>query len=163
MRIRILVTFLGFLFFLLILPVLFYWGGRGLNNWLHLPNKWNGLAGIVTGTILSIVGILLAVWSAYYHVVLGKGTQVPFMPGHKLLNIGPYRFCRNPMVLGMTLAYTGLGLILQSPGVLLLNLIFLLLNLGYLKFVEEKELLTRYGQSYQHYKDDTPFFWPKLF
>lgn len=158
-KVRIPVALLGFFLFLAVFPTLFFWGGNLLDGWFKLPRGFTGAFFLPIGIVMVISGLILAVWSAYYHFFPGKGTQVPLMPGHKLLWCGPYRFCRNPMVLGMALAYTGLAFLLHSWGVMMINLGFQILNLLYLKLIEEKELEARYGDAYSQYKRATPFFW----
>jgi len=76
--------------------------------------------------------------------------------------MGPYAFCRNPMMLGELLYLTGLGLLLASPSFLALTwLAFFPVVVAYLKLVEEKELEARFGEAYLAYKRRVPFLIPR--
>lgn len=65
--------------------------------------------------------------------------------------------------MGVVLYYLGVGTLLESFTVGLLC--FLLALVGgslYHKFVEEKELLMRFGEKYKRYKEKTPFLIPRF-
>ena len=74
----------------------------------------------------------------------------------ELLISGPFRLCRNPMSFGTPLLYSGIGILLISPGIVILVAILGGLLLAYIKRVQEKELEIRFGASYKAYKEKTP-------
>ncbi len=70
----------------------------------------------------------------------------------RLIVSGPYRYVRNPMLLGMVLIVFGEALYTQSPGIFCyLAAFFLFLNLIMIPG-EECRLEERFGESYLRYK-----------
>src|SRR5262249_47099275 len=57
------------------------------------------------GLALLVAGAAVAVWCIATFVVQGRGTPAPFDAPRRLVAIGPYRYARNPM-------YVGVGLLL---------------------------------------------------
>jgi protein-S-isoprenylcysteine O-methyltransferase Ste14 len=91
---------------------------------------------------------------------LASGTPFPMLPTKKLIIVGPFKYCRNPMTLGTIIAYSGVVILIGSYTALSVIVIFSLMLLVYLKFIEEKELEMRFGQDYLEYKKNTPFILP---
>jgi len=75
---------------------------------------------------------------------------------------GPYRYVRNPMMIGVMLILLAEALLLQSWGIAIWFVVFLLLNLIYLPRVEEKGLEQRFGEDYRQYKAHVPRWIPRL-
>jgi len=120
------------------------------------PGAWRWAGGV-----LGTMGYLLAVWCVMLFIRVGEGTPLPFAHPRRLVIVGPYRYVRNPMVLGTVLFLLGNGLVLGSYGVLLYAvLIFLVMHLFVL--VEERSLARRFGAAYLTYRDQTPRWWPRL-
>ena len=109
------------------------------------------------------LGLLIVAWSTLTQAKIGRGTPVPVVPTQKLIVSGPYKLCRNPIQLGAMLYYLGIGIFFGSVkiGMVMLLLSFIL-GTCYHKFVEEKELLLRFGREYEEYKARTPFLLPKM-
>jgi protein-S-isoprenylcysteine O-methyltransferase Ste14 len=100
---------------------------------------------------------------AEIQIHIGKGTPVPLAPTQSLIITGPYKLCRNPIHFGTIIYYLGVGTLVGSLTVGIMNfLLGLILFSFYNKFVEEKELLLRFGKEYEAYKRNTPFLIPKL-
>lgn len=148
--------------FLFLLPWLFISLGKGLDQrlqWLPiLPAPTN----LVLGLLLSLTGLLFAVWSIYSQFTLGRGTPVPLMATQKLIIQPPYTYCRNPMALGAMGMYLGAAVLFHSLGAVIVVLIIAGLLLVYIKLAEEKEMETRFGQEYLDYKARTPFLVPRF-
>ena len=148
--------------FLVIIPYAFYLVAKIVDPFLWVNMFLQGLLISILGLFLSIVGFLLAAWSVYVQFMQGKGTPAPVMPTQKLIVDGPYKFCRNPMTLGTFLLYLGFGFVVHSFSFILLSVLFLVVILGYVKLVEEKELEVRFGEEYISYKERTPFLIPRI-
>ncbi|MBL7959660.1 isoprenylcysteine carboxylmethyltransferase family protein [bacterium] len=148
------------IFFCLFLPVLFLSVSITADRSCELPlfhwGYWNGLIGAVCTT----AGAGLGLWTVWVQFVLGRGTPSPFMPTQSLIIAGPYRFCRNPMILGVFTAYVGLAIWASSPSGIIMCLIFILVASAYIKLIEEKELEVRFGSTYTDYKQFTSFIFP---
>jgi protein-S-isoprenylcysteine O-methyltransferase Ste14 len=66
--------------------------------------------------------------------------------------------------LGALLYYLGIITLLDSLTTgIVLTIVGLIIGSGYHKFIEEKELLIRFGDEYRIYREKTPFLIPKLF
>lgn len=134
-----------------------------------LVDKLLGLPGLLPETVrlpVSVpaiaLGIIVIGWSAF-HFLKVKGTPVPFNPPPKLVNTGPYRYARNPMLTGVFLFLFGLGFGLNSVSLILVfTPLYVLLNVWELKYIEEPELVRRLGDEYIEYRMNTPMFIPAL-
>jgi len=103
------------------------------------------------GTLLLSVGVALAVWSQWiFHKE--RTTTDPTQTSAKLVTCGPYKFSRNPMYLGLFLAFIGVDLILTFVWSLVL-LIFVLYYVNWIVIpVEEKQLQKTFGETYKQYR-----------
>ncbi|MDH3804707.1 MAG: isoprenylcysteine carboxylmethyltransferase family protein, partial [Gammaproteobacteria bacterium] len=89
------------------------------------------------------------------------GTPVPFNPPPTLVESGPYRYARNPMLTGVFLLLFGIGFAIQSLSlVLIFTPLYVLANVWELKEIEEPELIRRLGEDYRAYLNRTPMFIP---
>jgi len=106
---------------------------------------------IIAGAALVISGVLLALWGVLtfrrHHTAV-----LPFHPARALVDSGPYRFTRNPMYVGMTVAHLGGALALNAlwPVVLLpVALVFLFVTVIR---QEEAHLATAFSEDYTRYR-----------
>jgi protein-S-isoprenylcysteine O-methyltransferase Ste14 len=103
------------------------------------------------GTVLFAVGAGVAGWG----LVLfrkAKTTTVPGKLSGKLVTWGPYRFTRNPMYVGLVLAYLGeAGLLKQVWPVVLLPFTIAYLNWTVIP-VEEAKLEEAFPYEYKQYR-----------
>lgn len=157
---RIAVTLLAGPVFLGLLPFVVAGVGPHLDRRLGLPPLRIGTAGRILGGALAAGGFSLGVWSVEAQLDRGRGTPLPIMPTQALLTDGPFRFCRNPMTLGAILAYLGIAIASRTTAGLTLVFSFAAVLLTYLKRVEERELVERFGEAYLVYRRETPFIVP---
>jgi protein-S-isoprenylcysteine O-methyltransferase Ste14 len=148
--------------FLIILPLLLIFLGPALDRWLHLPPICYAPVNLVLGVLLILAGWLLGIWANYVQFTLGRGTAVPVMATQKLIVQPPYSYCRNPMALGAIVMYLGVAVLLGSIGAAILVLLGAAALLTYIKLVEEKEMVLRFGQEYLEYRQHTSFLVPRL-
>ena len=153
----------GALFFLLAIPLFFWLISSWADRWLGSLPLSPYPVGLISGSILVVLGLLLTGWSAWAQLKLGWGTPVPLAPTKRLITTGPYGLCRNPMTLGELLYLTGLALSFSSPSFLVLTWALLFpIVVAYLKLVEERELEARFGEAYLAYKREVPFMLPRF-
>jgi len=108
------------------------------------------------------IGVAVTAWSGF-HFLKVKGTPVPFNPPPEIVDTGPYRYARNPMLTGGFLFLFGLGFAVDSSSlVLFLTPLFIAINVWELKQIEEPELVKRFGDEYIEYQRRTPMFIPGL-
>ena len=103
------------------------------------------------GIFIFFLGLFSLFWSFY----LFKKNKTPVIPGQKptfVVAEGPYKFTRNPMYLGVTIAllgasvYIGNLLSLLSPAIF-----FLIMNYYFVPF-EERLMEQLFGKKYLNYK-----------
>lgn len=148
--------------FLALLPYLLFRLGAAIDGWMGWPSLHYPPVNAVVGGLVAIAGWLLAIWTIYVQFTVGRGTPVPLMATKKLIIQPPYAYCRNPMVLGTIGVFIGLAIVFGSIGSLLLVLIAIALLLMYVRRVEEREMVMRFGEEYLEYKRRTPFLIPRL-
>ncbi len=106
---------------------------------------------MIAGAVLFAFGAVIAGWGL---VIFRKArtTTVPGRPSAQLVTWGPYRFTRNPMYVGLTLAYLGeAGLLKQIWPVVLLPLAIAYLNWTVIP-VEEARLKEVFRDEYEKYR-----------
>jgi protein-S-isoprenylcysteine O-methyltransferase Ste14 len=117
------------------------------------------VSGLVSAPMMAI-GVAITAWSVL-HFLKVKGTPVPFNPPPTLVESGPYKYARNPMLTGVFLLLFGIGFAIRSPSlVLIFTPLYVLANVWELKEIEEPELLRRLGEDYLAYRKRTPMFIP---
>jgi protein-S-isoprenylcysteine O-methyltransferase Ste14 len=105
-------------------------------------------------------GLAVTAWSVF-HFLKVRGTPVPFNPPPELVKTGPYRYARNPMLLGVFLFLFGIGFIVDSASlVFFFTPLYVLINVWELENIEEPELIKRLGAEYIEYRRHTPMFIP---
>jgi protein-S-isoprenylcysteine O-methyltransferase Ste14 len=114
---------------------------------------------IVTGALMAGAGAALRVWSTAY---LGSGTvKHGQMKAGALLADGPFRFVRNPLYLGLWLAFAALALLMPTSGALFamaaVTIFLFRLILG-----EEAFLAGQLGAPYQDYLRTVARLLPRL-
>ena len=113
-------------------------------------------------TPLMLIGTAITGWSVF-HFLRVQGTPVPFNPPPTLVQSGPYKYARNPMLTGVFLLLFGIGFAIQSPSlVLIFTPLYVLANFWELRKIEEPELIKRLGEDYLMYRKRTPMFIPGI-
>jgi protein-S-isoprenylcysteine O-methyltransferase Ste14 len=113
------------------------------------------------GVAVGIAGALLTAWCVVTFATRGKGTPAPFDPPREFVASGPYRYVRNPMYIGGFGVLLGAGLILQSPAIVGLSALFLLIFHLFALLYEEPALTRRFGDSYLRYKSSVRRWLPR--
>jgi protein-S-isoprenylcysteine O-methyltransferase Ste14 len=133
-------------------PALFaasFAAGALLDRWRHLPAP-TGRGSRAAAIGLIGAGAGLAAWGALtfrrHHT-----TVIPHKPVSAFVRSGPYRFTRNPMYTGMSLAHTGGALVLGTlwPLATLPGTLIALRRLVIDR--EERYLADRFGAEYEAY------------
>lgn len=151
---------IGALIFPITIPVLLVVVFPHGDNYFGIGSLFYGLGNIIIGVMAIIIGGIVAIWTILIQINLASGTPFPMLPTKKLLIVGPFKYCRNPMTLGTIIAYGGIAILSGSFTALLAVATFAAILIGYLKIIEEKELQLRFGSEYTEYKRKTPFIIP---
>ena len=152
---------LGLLIFVIGIPALM-WLVSGC-GWPYVPNA---ALQCVMGVLLAVSGLALSIYSIVYMRIVGKGN--PFDAyGHEvaprtkhLMTNGPYRLCRNPMLVGIYIYDVGVLAWLWSVWPLLIVLIEVILLTLQVRS-EEKRLEKDFGQEYLDYKKRVGRYLPR--
>jgi protein-S-isoprenylcysteine O-methyltransferase Ste14 len=137
-----------------IVPPLVYLGGLVAG---HLVNRWLPIdvlpvrAAWIAGAFFLLLGLAL-IASAMVNFARARTTIRPDRASTTLVIAGPYKFTRNPMYVGLAIAYLGLAIADRS----LWSLILLPVVLAVIRYAaiahEEAFLERRFGSSYIDYK-----------
>jgi len=156
-KFRALATALGATLFLIVWPLVVGWGGLAWQGEIFsVP------ASKVLSTALFILGIPCVAWAVAWQLWKGKGTPVPLVPTRNFLQSGPYKYCRNPMMLGFFFYLSGWAVRFNQLGAYAAAALLVLLLAAEIKFIEERELELRFGDAYREYKKIVPPFIPKF-
>lgn len=132
--------------------VLGFVAGVGIDSiWrAHAPGPTLPVS-ISIGAAFFIIGAVIAGWGL---LTFGRArtTTVPGKRSSSLVTWGPYRFTRNPMYVGLTLAYLGeAGLLRQAWPLAILPLVVAYVNWIVIP-VEEEKLNEVFGIDYENYR-----------
>jgi len=130
--------------------------------WLLLTNyaHTSALPLQAVGGLCMVAGITLFCITLKLFVVVGNGTLAPWSPTQKLVVIGPYRYCRNPMISSVLAVILGEAFFFGSTVILMWAGLFFAVNTVYFVLSEEPGLLTRFGEQYVAYKKVVPRWIP---
>ena len=123
-----------------------------------------GLATAITGGVLALGGLSISLWSFYttYRAGLILSTGHYVEEDHNLVTSGAYGFVRHPIYLGVFLVWLSLGIAFESPGVLLLTMLYVVpAMLAYIRS-EERMMLSEFGEEYRRYRDRVGMVVPHL-
>lgn len=155
--VRILTTLAGATLVVAGIPAVIFLCG----DYLYKASVLQPQFSLIISNICFVIGIPWMLSAVIWQVVRGKGTPVPVVPTKEFLQNGPYRYVRNPMMLGLFLYLSGWALLFNEAGAFLAAVFFIILNLAEVKIIEEPELEKRFGDAYREYKKEIPFIFPK--
>lgn len=161
-KLKIIVTPLGIIFWFG-LSVLFVFASLWLDKLLPMHLSLPAPTKIFISAPLLIITTIILWLGTIYPFIKARGSPVPFNPPKELVTTGLYSRIRNPMLLGWFLMLFGVGILLNSISLIFIfTPLFILLNVLYLKAIEEKEMEKKFGEQYLKYKKSVPMFIPRL-
>lgn len=102
-----------------------------------------------------VVGFCLAVWGERTFVRAGTELMPASPTNSKLVTNGPFRYTRNPMYSGLSLAMFAVALYFgTSPFYAAVVLLFVVLQTAFIPF-EEAKMERQYGAAFREYKSRT--------
>ena len=106
---------------------------------------------LLVGAFVFSIGALVAGWGLVTFR-RARTTTVPGQTSAQLVTWGPYRFTRNPMYVGLTIAYVGETLLLrQIWPLILLPVVFAYVNWVVIP-LEQRKLSEAFGEEYARYR-----------
>lgn len=115
------------------------------------------------------IGILFSVSSFYIRnkaiKALGKfwSLHVEIRENHQFVKSGPFQIVRHPAYTSMIMEILAVGLVLAAPISTVLALLFFIPVLNKRIKVEERELVSKFGEDYSNYIKTTPALIPFKF
>jgi len=134
--------FIYFLFFLV---------GIAINSLVPI-NVNGGSTFFLPGIIFIVLGFAVA-GEAFTEFRKNRTTIIPDKAASKLVEVGIYKFTRNPMYLSLFIIYLGTAFILNSVWALILTPFLLFVMNSFVIRNEESYLSRRFGKSYVVYKE----------
>ena len=150
---------IGLVLFIILIPLIM---------WKASGDVHFGAVHIVVLIVLAAAGIALSVWSIVYMRIVGKGNPMDAFNHEvaprtsELMTDGPYKICRNPMLLGVFIYYLGIVIFLHSWQAIVIFILYFAIMMVQVSR-EEKRLEDDFGEAYREYKQRTkkliPFIW----
>ena len=134
-----------------LLPLL----ARLVDRWLGVAWPFPPALSLLAIPLLTL-GLALALWSVWLLTFRGHGTPNPIRPPQQLVVRGPYRWSRNPMMVGGWAFGAGLALALRSPSLLLMVAGIVVIGVVYVRVAEEPGMQERFGDAYRSYAARVP-------
>lgn len=142
---------LGLIVFVGLIPFLM-WLASGRPNIGSTTPAWL----LAIGIVAMLAGLALSLWSIIHMRLVGRGNPFDAF-GHEvaprtqhLMTDGPYRYSRNPMLLGVFVLLAGVVAILHSWQAVLIFAAFVAIMLRQVAS-EEKRLAKDFGDEYAEY------------
>lgn len=160
---RAMLYILHLAFFTLVMPFILTVLSWYLDRLLGLVAVEPGLFGWVIGWISILTGFPIMLWAEIdMYRYGGGGTPIPFYkPPQELVVDGIYGCTRNPMYLGTTIEYIGVGLIIGRPSIIIMSLCILAIALTLYKYHETPYLEKSFGARFEDYVAKTPLIIPR--
>jgi protein-S-isoprenylcysteine O-methyltransferase Ste14 len=106
---------------------------------------------MIAGGFAALAGIFFMVAGSSRFKKLGNNLE-PWKHANQIVSSGIYRFTRNPMYLGMALAYLGLALLFRSSWAVIVLPVAILVIRTQVIAREERYLAAKFGDEYLDYK-----------
>jgi protein-S-isoprenylcysteine O-methyltransferase Ste14 len=126
------------------------WAGL-LGSWnapMAEPWRWAGTVPLVMGSIIMIACV-------FRFGTTGEGTPFPADPPRKFVAVGPYRWSRNPMYVGMALALIGEAVLFadwsQWERMAVYFAVLAAITECFVVFYEEPTLRKKFGAEYEEH------------
>ena len=145
---------------LVLFPALILWATRG-TRWAA-GGQPASMTAATAAVAIAVPALVLMIWTARLFAARGGGgTPAPWDPVTRLIIEGPYRYVRNPMLIGVILFLVAEALWLASWPILVWAAVFTAVNALYFPLSEEPALLKRYGEPYAQYCRNVPRWLPR--
>jgi protein-S-isoprenylcysteine O-methyltransferase Ste14 len=116
---------------------------------LQVETDW-ALGLRIVGFAVAAAGIWLVGWG-YAKLIRHRTALLSSSPTTHLVTSGPYRFTRNPVYLGYTLAMLGCGLLMGNVWMAVIAAVTAAVTHAWIIRSEEKHLLARFGFEFECY------------
>lgn len=108
----------------------------------------------LTGVAFLFVGVSIYLWCLWDFAIAGRGTPAPIDPPKKLVVRGLYKYCRNPMYMGVLSAIFGWAILFESTRLVIYGICVAISFHLVVVFYEEFQLKQTFGSKYEQYCAD---------
>lgn len=121
---------------------------------------------VAMAVALVLLGLPLGLWSIVVQNTVGEGGPVEIAgiavtpKTQNLIVTGPYKYTRNPMLLGACVLYYGIAVYLNSLIAVAIVTLFMAVMLAEVKLIEEPRLRRDFGDEYEEYRRRVHMFVP---
>jgi protein-S-isoprenylcysteine O-methyltransferase Ste14 len=122
-----------------------------ITRW-RMPWQPPALVPIAIVAALGILSGIIVLLDAFARFARADGTPAPPAPTAHLVVVGPYRYVRNPMYVGVLAIILGQALLFGSWGCLLYACVAFAAVFLFVKTYEEPTLTKVYGEEYLEYR-----------
>jgi len=135
----------------------------GYMNGPFVPYGWWTIIFLALGWFMLCIGALLWIRSIFTFGMDNLALLYVYYPEEgQIINSSVYGILRHPIYAGALRVVIGLALLNGNANAIAFIIFVPLGLIGWIRLVEEKELLERFGQTYLDYRKHVPAFWPKL-
>jgi protein-S-isoprenylcysteine O-methyltransferase Ste14 len=132
-------------------------------NGPFVPHGWWTNIFITLGWLMLIVGAALWIRGIQAFGMDNLALLYVYFPEEgKIVDSNIYSVLRHPVYAGVLRVIIGLALLNGNANSIAFILLAPLGLFGWIRLIEEKELLERFGDSYAEYRKRVPAFWPRL-
>lgn len=119
---------------------------------------------VIAGGVLLAAGTSLHLWTGRLLGLWGLMglPEIEPLEGGKPVTDGPYKIVRHPTYLAHTLMFSGVSLLTGVAAVGVITLIDLVVINLFVIPLEDRELISRFGDSYRLYREKVPAFFPRI-
>ena len=136
----------------------------GYMNGPFVPQGWWTIVFLVLGWFMLCIGAILWIRSVFAFGADNLALLYVYYPEEgKIINSSIYGILRHPVYAGVLRVGIGLALLNGNANAIAFAILMPLGLTSWIRLVEEKELIERFGQSYLDYRKRTPAFWPKWY
>jgi protein-S-isoprenylcysteine O-methyltransferase Ste14 len=111
---------------------------------------------------LWLIGGVILLWSFWNFLAQGRGTPAPIDPPKELVEVGFYRYVRNPMYVGVLAAILGHFLWFGYWSLLVYAIVVFVAFHLFVTYYEEPTLKRKFGSAYEDYLRNVPRWIPRF-
>lgn len=131
-------------------------------NGPFIPPGWWTIVFFALGWLMVCIGAILWIRSISTFGADNIAMLYVYHPDEgKIIDSSIYSILRHPVYAGALRVGIGLALLNGNANAIAFAILLPLGPASWIRLVEEKELIERYGQSYLDYRKRTPAFWPR--
>jgi protein-S-isoprenylcysteine O-methyltransferase Ste14 len=135
----------------------------GYMNGPFIPQGWWTIIFFMLGWFMLCIGAILWIRSVFTFGADNLALLYVYYPEEgRIIDSNIYSVLRHPAYAAVLRVGIGLALLNGNANAIAFAILMPLGFIGWIRLVEEKELIERFGQPYVDYRKRVPAFWPRL-